>query len=58
MVAKKEATMNFENSVLSYFGELEDPRNAQNLTHPFINIVSIAILATICGANDCRSGGD
>lgn len=44
--------MNFENSVLSYFGELEDPRNAINLTHPFINIVSIAILATICGADD------
>jgi len=52
MVAKNEATMNFETSVLSYFGELEDPRSDKNLTHPFINIVSIAILGTICGADD------
>lgn len=44
--------MKFETSVLSYFGELEDPRNDKNLTHPFINIVSIAILGTICGADD------
>ena len=44
--------MNFENSILYYFGELEDPRSDKNLTHPFINIVSIAILATICGADD------
>ena len=44
--------MNFENSVLSYFGELEDPRTDKNVTHRFINIVSIAILATICGADD------
>lgn len=44
--------MNFETSVLSYFGELEDPRSGHNLTHPFINIVTIAILATICGADD------
>lgn len=44
--------MNFETSVLSYFGELEDPRSDKNLTHPLINIVSIAILATICGADD------
>jgi predicted transposase YbfD/YdcC len=52
MVVKNEATMNFETSVLSYFGELEDPRSDKNLMHPFINIVSIAILATICGADD------
>ena len=44
--------MNFETSVLSYFGELADPRTDKNITHPFINIVSIAILATICGADD------
>lgn len=44
--------MNFETSVLSYFGDLEDPRSDKNLTHPFINIVSMAILATICGADD------
>ena len=44
--------MNFETSVLSYFGDLGDPRTDKNLTHPLINIVSIAILATICGADD------
>ncbi|GAB5494383.1 MAG: ISAs1-like element ISEc26 family transposase [Phototrophicaceae bacterium] len=44
--------MDFKSSVLSYFDELEDPRNGNNLAHPFINIVSIAILATICGADD------
>ena len=44
--------MDFKSSVLNYFDELEDPRNGNNLTHPFINIVSIAILATICGADD------
>lgn len=44
--------MDFKSSVLSYFNALEDPRNGNNLTHPFINIVSIAILATICGADD------
>lgn len=44
--------MNFETSVLSYFGDLEDPRTDKNLSHPFINIVSIASIATICGADD------
>lgn len=44
--------MNVETSVLTYFGELSDPRDEQKATHPFINIVSIAILATICGADD------
>lgn len=44
--------MNFENSILSYFGELEDPRSEKNLSHPLINVVSIAILGVICGADD------
>lgn len=44
--------MNFESSVLSYFGDLEDPRTDKTLTHPLINMVSIAILGTICGADD------
>lgn len=44
--------MNFTDSILGYFGELEDPRSGQNITHPFMNVVSIAILATICGADD------
>lgn len=44
--------MNFETSILSYFGELEDPRSETNLSHPLINVVSIAILGVICGADD------
>jgi hypothetical protein len=52
MVVKNEATMNFKTSILSYFGELEDPRSQRNLTHPLINVVSIAILGAICGADD------
>lgn len=44
--------MNFEGSILKYFGDLEDPRSDINLTHPLINVVSIAILGTICGADD------
>jgi predicted transposase YbfD/YdcC len=52
MVAKNEATMNFEESILKYFGDMEDPRSDINLTHPLINVVSIAILGTICGADE------
>lgn len=44
--------MNFETSVLRYFGDLEDPRDAKKSTHSLINIVSIAILAVICRADD------
>lgn len=44
--------MNLETSVLKYFRELEDPRSDINLSHPLINVVSIAILGTICGADD------
>ncbi|MBX2863809.1 MAG: ISAs1 family transposase [Leptolyngbyaceae cyanobacterium MAG.088] len=36
---------------LSQFSELEDPRGAQGIEHPFLSIVLIAILATIGGAN-------
>lgn len=44
--------MNLEASILKYFSELEDPRSDINLTHSLINVVSIAILGTICGADD------
>lgn len=44
--------MKFEESIFKYFSELEDPRSEINLTHPLINVVSIAILGTICGADD------
>ena len=41
-----------ETSVMSYFADLEDPRNGQNITHPLVNIVTIALLGVICGADN------
>jgi predicted transposase YbfD/YdcC len=35
-----------------YFGELPDPREGQNVQHPLLSIVSIAICAVICGADN------
>jgi len=49
---KKDATMNLETSILSYFADLEDPRIERNRAHPLSNIVSIAILGMICGADN------
>jgi predicted transposase YbfD/YdcC len=40
-----------ENSILSYFADLDDPRRGQYLSHPLINIITIAILGTLCGAD-------
>jgi predicted transposase YbfD/YdcC len=51
MVAQKGVAMLPETSVLSYFAELDDPRSGQNITHPLMNIVVIAILGVICGAD-------
>lgn len=36
----------------SYFGEVEDPR-ASNARHDLIEVMFIAMLATLCGAEDC-----
>ena len=44
--------MNLETSILSYFADLEDPRGEKNRTHPLMNVVSIAILGVICGADN------
>lgn len=38
-------------SLEQYFGELPDPREGQNVQHPLLSIVSIAICAVICGAD-------
>lgn len=40
-----------ETSILAYFGELDDPRIEKNQKHPLINLISIAILGVICGAD-------
>jgi len=40
-----------ETSILSYFSDLDDPRSGDNISHPLLNIITIAILGTICGAD-------
>jgi len=40
-----------ETNIFSYFADLEDPRTGANLTHPLENVITIAILAVICGAD-------
>ena len=40
-----------ETTIMSYFADMDDPRTGQNITHPLINIVTIAILGVICGAD-------
>ncbi len=40
-----------ETSIIAYFAELEDPRDTRNRKHPLINIITIAILGVIGGAD-------
>jgi len=40
-----------ETNILSYFTDLEDPRTGDNIAHPLKNVITIAILAVICGAD-------
>jgi len=48
---QKGTAMLPETSILAYFAELDDPRIEKNQKHPLINIISIAILGVICGAD-------
>ncbi len=41
-----------ETSILAHFADLEDPRSERNREHPLINIMTIAILGVICGADN------
>ncbi len=38
-------------TIKEHFSDLTDPRT-RKVTHPLINIVTIAICAVICGADD------
>jgi predicted transposase YbfD/YdcC len=40
-----------EASIWAYFANVEDPRKDKNRKHPLINIIGIAILGVICGAD-------
>lgn len=35
----------------TYFGDLPDPRDGSNISHPLINIITITMCAVICGAD-------
>ena len=41
-----------ETSLFQYFADLEDPRIEKNQDHPLINVLVIAILGVICGADN------
>src|SRR5512134_1772869 len=41
-----------ETSILVYFADVEDPRKEKNRKHPLINLIGIAILGVICGADN------
>jgi len=39
-------------SLSEWFGEINDPRRGQNIWHPLLNIMTIAICGAICGADN------
>jgi len=39
-------------SISEYFGGIRDPRSGDNVWHPLINIMTIAICGAICGADN------
>jgi predicted transposase YbfD/YdcC len=45
-------TMLPESNLLAYFADVDDPRIEKNRKHPLINIIGIAILGVICGADN------
>src|SRR6266536_1272141 len=40
-----------ETSIVAHFAQLDDPRDTRNRKHPLINVISIAILGVISGAD-------
>ena len=40
-----------ETSIVAHFAQLDDPRDVRNRKHPLINVISIAILGVISGAD-------
>ncbi len=39
-------------TIMEYFGEIEDPRMEQCQRHNLLDIMAVAICATICGADN------
>ena len=44
-------TASFDDTILKYFSSLEDPRIERTKQHQLVDIVAIAILAVISGAD-------
>ena len=38
-------------SIGHHFGDISDPRSGENIQHPLVSIITIAICAVICGAD-------
>ena len=45
-------------SILDHFADLDDPRVERTRRHKLVDIIAIAICATICGADYDRGNGD
>lgn len=43
--------LKLKNKLLEHFGEVEDPRIERSKRHKLIDILMIAILAVVCGAD-------
>lgn len=41
--------------LVAHFSDLEDPRRVERCDHLLVDILVIAILAVLCGANDCEA---
>src|SRR5690606_9616936 len=53
-VRKRSAAMSLPptSNLEQYFGALADPREGQNIQHPLLSILGIAICGVICGADN------
>lgn len=51
MAVKKGSAMQPETSILDYVAKLDDPRMAKNQKHPLINLIAIARLGGMWGAD-------
>ena len=50
MVVGGKATMQEDNSLEGYFGDLEDPRVVGRCDHKLLDIIIMAICGVLCGA--------
>lgn len=51
----KELPTEAVQQLVAHFSDLQDPRRVERCDHLLVDILVIAILAVICGANDCEA---